>query len=110
MTLNMLHAMLERNLSSQCSVIVSQHKSKTSVVVMVKIMYSQPTSRHCRGGLFQFKKWSKSLYITEKRTIVHVHTQLTIIPRVRVGYELAIIISYPRSVSGIIILLYQKGP
>ena len=30
---------------------------------------------------------------------------LTIIPRVRVGYELAIIISYPTSASGIIVLL-----
>ena len=29
----------------------------------------------------------------------------TIIPRVRVGYELAIIISYPASTSGIIVLL-----
>ena len=30
---------------------------------------------------------------------------LTIIPRVRVGYELVIIISYPTSASGIIVLL-----
>ena len=30
---------------------------------------------------------------------------LTIIPQVRVGYELAIIISYPTSASGIIVLL-----
>ena len=30
---------------------------------------------------------------------------LTLIPRVRVGYELAIIISYPTSASGIIVLL-----
>ena len=31
---------------------------------------------------------------------------LTIIPRVRVGYELAIIISYPTSASGIINLFH----
>ena len=30
---------------------------------------------------------------------------LTIIPRVRIGYEVAIIISYPTSPSGIIVLL-----
>ena len=30
---------------------------------------------------------------------------LTIIPRVRVGYELAMIISYPTSASGITVLL-----
>ena len=34
-TQNMLNAMLERNLSSQCSITVSQHKSKTSVVVSI---------------------------------------------------------------------------
>ena len=36
--------------------------------------------------------------------IVSMVFSLTIIPRLRVGYELAIIISYPTSASGIIVL------
>ena len=40
----------------------------------------------------------------EGDAIVSMVFSLTIIPRVRVGYELAIIISYPTSASGIIVL------
>ena len=49
------------------------------------------------------------LYISSIRAIDFGHFDitlcLTIIPRARVGYEMAITISYPTSASGIIVLL-----
>ena len=47
----------------------------------------------------------RSLNLCKKVISSLIDKYLTIIPRVRVGYELAIIISYPTSASGIIVLL-----
>ena len=51
-------------------------------------------------------KYLGAKWLPEKKLILRPEmSYLTIIPRVRVGYELAIIISYPTSTSGIIVLL-----
>ena len=49
----------------------------------------------------------KNIYSKDACIIVKTEKQIyvTILPRVRVGYEAAIIISYPTSASGIIVLL-----
>ena len=46
-----------------------------------------------------------TITVNAVNTVGNLIEYLTIIPRVRVGYELAIIISYPTSASGIIVLL-----
>ena len=45
------------------------------------------------------------VYAFHESTILQSSVYLTIIPRALVGYELAIMVSYPTSASGIIVLL-----